>query len=301
MAMIQAGDVKAQVMGAANQAVGQVVGAVAAMAPGQQLMGVDISPQGVMLSQHNSECCRCCCCQPNIQWDLHDHQSGNIEGMMGTPGKIFIQEEAPWIGRCMSFACPGGREIKYTVYEGSAPPKDTPPSGRVLMTHEKGCSCPVNVLVPTDPQVRIPCCFQPMPYLITKDANGQKLGTSKYVCDICLFIPKFDVFDANDQHVYRVRPDVCLGCCVKCNFGGPKGKCCRVPFPIREPKEPYNQIGNAVIGDLWAGIKHECCTKRNIYEIIYPPEVVTMNNQAMKATLIGAGLLVDITTFEQEQ
>eukprot|EP00746_Dinoflagellata_sp_MGD_P166950 gnl/MRDRNA2_/MRDRNA2_97202_c0_seq1.p1 gnl/MRDRNA2_/MRDRNA2_97202_c0~~gnl/MRDRNA2_/MRDRNA2_97202_c0_seq1.p1 ORF type:complete len:307 (+),score=48.82 gnl/MRDRNA2_/MRDRNA2_97202_c0_seq1:106-1026(+) len=303
MNAVAVGDVKAQVVGAANQVAGQVVGAVAAMAPDQQLMGVDVTPQGVIVKQHTSECCRCCCCQPNIDWDIHDFREGNYDGLFTESGKMFIKEESSWLGRCMSFQMPGHRATKYTVYEGGAPPKDTPPTGRVLFIHEKGCSCPVNVLIAMGDggQLRVPCCFQPMPYLITKDANGTKLGTSKYVCDMCLFIPKFDVFDANDQHVYRVRPEVCLGCCPKCNFGGAKGKCMRIPFPIREPKEPYNQIKGAVIGDLWAGVKHECCTKKNLYELKYPPEVVATNNQAMKATLFGTALLVDITTFEQDQ
>merc|ERR1712146_730020 len=52
----------------------------------------------------------------------------------------------------------------------------------------------------------------------------------------CCFVPKYDVLDANGTPKYRLRPDTCVaGLCVQCRCDGKKGKCCRVPFVIRDP------------------------------------------------------------------
>ena len=67
-------------------------------------------------------------------------------------------------------------------------------------------------------------------------------------------------------------------------------------FYLRNP-ETNDKIGDGQISDLWLGLKNECCHKRNMYAIQYPPGAT----DAMKKTLIGTALLVDITVFEQEQ
>jgi len=146
-----------------------------------------------------------------------------------------------------------------------------------------------------DGVIRCPCCCF-LPYLNTRDRSGQLIGTSKYMCDHCLFVPKFQVMDAQGREVYRVRPDTCvLGCCVRCKCGGVKGKCCRVPYVIRDPRTNA-PIEDAEIVDMWAGFKNECCTRKNIYGIKFPSQA----SQQMKASLIGTALLIDITMVEQE-
>ena len=51
-----------------------------------------------------------------------------------------------------------------------------------------------------------------------------------------VFVPKFDIYDANGTKKYRLRPDTCVGgCCIMCRCGGEGGKCCRVPFIVRDP------------------------------------------------------------------
>lgn len=213
---------------------------------------------------------------------------------------MFVKEEAAYVGRCFSFCLPAMRPTKYTVYEGSEV------GGRIVMTHEKECSCPVNVLVgcANDAQIRIPCCLccGALPYLITKDADGKVLGKSVYVCDEYLCVPKYDVLDANGVQVYRVRPDVCCGgCCVKCVSCRGFGNCQRVPFFIRQPKEPFEPIPGATIGDLDSDLTHECCTRQTLYKITYSTDVLMKNDQAIKATLMGTTLLVDLTWNEIEQ
>ena len=142
--------------------------------------------------------------------------------------------------------------------------------GPVIFTHEKartnGVSCGLG-------DKRCPCCYN-LPYLETKDSNGKPLGHTEYVCDMCLFVPKFDVFDANGNKAYRIRPDTCVGgLCVMCRCGGNGGKCCRVPFIIRDPntQEPlkaggYEGSGESMaqITSLWTGLKR-CCLRKDAY------------------------------------
>jgi len=257
-------------------------------APAQVEMG-----SGVMVYQKTSQCCRCCCCQPNIDWTIHDYVD-NWGHEMNLPTKMYMKEEASWCGRCMSNPWPGWRATKYTVYQGESP------GGQVLFTHEKPftCSnCPV-VMYGDGGPLRCPCCCC-LPYLETRDSNRNLLGTSRYICDTCLFVPKFQVEDRNGKPVFRVRPETCVGgLCVKCRCGnGTKGKCFRIPFPIRKPEAPYSQLDDAAITDLWAGMAHECCTNREMYSVKFP----SMATEDMKKVLIGTTLLIDITLNEQDQ
>merc|ERR1719162_2735637 len=100
----------------------------------------------------------------------------------------------------MSCCFPGARATTWTVHRGH----DT--SGPVVMRHEKGttCShCPAVCLADSGEILRVPwCCC--LPYLATVDQDGNLLGTTRYVCDMWLCVPKFDVFDAQDQRMFRV-------------------------------------------------------------------------------------------------
>mmetsp|Transcript_65460 Transcript_65460/g.206890 ORF Transcript_65460/g.206890 Transcript_65460/m.206890 type:complete len:147 (-) Transcript_65460:284-724(-) len=141
------------------------------------------------------------------------------------------------------------------------------------------------------------CCF--LPYLDTKDAQGNLLATTNYLCDECLCVPKFSVTRPTGDEMYRIRPDTCfMGMCVECKCDGAKGKCCRVPFYIRKPDPSMEKLdaGEAVIVDLWAGFKNECCTRRNVYQIRFP-KGAGVNE---KAALMGSTLLVDLVLYEQE-
>jgi hypothetical protein len=62
--------------------------------------------------------------------------------------------------------------------------------------------------------------------------------TSSILFSLLVFVPKFDVFDGNGTKKYRLRPDTCIGgCCVMCRCGGKGsgGKCCRIPYIVRDP------------------------------------------------------------------
>jgi hypothetical protein len=136
--------------------------------------------------------------------------------------------------------------------------------------------------------------------MVTLDHEGNVLGRSEYLCDECLFVPKFHIKIA-DEVQYYVRPDTCFfGMCILClccDSTKKAAKCCRVPFYIRDPatKEKLDG-GEAYISDLWAGWKHECCTQRDLYAVKFPSNATT----AAKAAIMGAAHLMDITIFEQE-
>jgi len=147
--------------------------------------------------------------------------------------------------------------------------------------------------------------------LETLDASGERLGRTDYVCELCLFVPKMDVSDSQDRVRYRLRPDTCcLGLCVRPRCGGSGGKCCTVPFLVREPgtgkpvmtnhrvqSDEKFGVGdeNAQVTQLWTGLKR-CCTRKNAYALRFPANA----DSAMKATLTGATLLVDLSFTESD-
>ena len=93
------------------------------------------------------------------------------------------------------------------------------------------------------------------------------------VCS-CLFPPPVNkVKDAQGQTQYLVRPDTCCGgCCVMCVCKGGAGKCCAIPFKIRdhETKQTLEGAGGgeAEVVKLWSGMAKECCGRNN-YSIRY--------------------------------
>jgi len=256
----------------------------------------DLAGVGLIVKQKNSECCRCACCQPNMEWTFHDYKEEfNAEEKL--PTRFTALENASWCGRCNSCYAPGFRGTNYNVYQGEITP-ETAAQGKVILTHSKETSCGSTCYMGTcnDVPLRVPMCCC-LPYLATKDPSGAILGTTKYVCDAYLCVPRFSIHGpgAEAPMQYLVAPDTCcLGCCVKCNCGGKGAKKCRVPFLVRDPTT-MAPIGDAKITDLWAGLKKECCTKQNMYSIKYPEQAST----ALRATMMGAALLVDLIVYEQ--
>ncbi|GMH46209.1 hypothetical protein TrRE_jg8547 [Triparma retinervis] len=277
------------------------------LAPGtitmERLEDIDV----MVLSQATSQCCRCLCFQPSINFTMTEGKSNvsnydevRQEQLDEVGG--WIAEEATLCGRTMSSCFPGGRSTKWGEKSDEFGGIDPASHGKVIFTHEKdrtnGVSCGLG-------DKRCPCCCN-LPYLETKDANGTPIGRTQYVCDSCLCVPKFDVFDGMGRQTYRIRPDTCFGgLCVQCRCGGGGGKCFRVPFIIRDPvtHEPLKASGSkgggevkAQITSLWTGMKR-CCQKKDSYAIHFPEGA----SREMKATLIGSNILIDMAIFEQEE
>lgn len=265
----------------------------------------------IIVSQSTSQCCRTGCCQPSINWVLRE--ADNFHG--GNPHleyeqQAWIHEESTFFMRCCSGIAPGCREVKYVQHSSKIPPsvvsgedfrwctcqRDVLSKGLteedrnrdVIATHEKPQTCTAC------------CCYEP--YLETKDENGNVIGKTQYVCDWCIFVPKFDIFDGNGTKKYRLRPDTCVGgLCVMCRCGGKGGKCCRVPFIVRDPitfSPIKGNVGqeNAQVTELWSGLKNECCTQRTSYHLVFPDDAPAED----KLTLIGSSILIDIVYVEQD-
>uniref|UniRef100_A0A0G4F518 Phospholipid scramblase n=1 Tax=Chromera velia CCMP2878 TaxID=1169474 RepID=A0A0G4F518_9ALVE len=259
--------------------------------PLQQRMLADM--EGFILKQDNSECCRCCCCQPEIDWRVYSYREDfSHEDLRDFKTLFFVKEKSPWCGRACSYCTPGARPITYEVFSG------TQPVGVPVMTHRKRATNGVNVfLLATDGgSIRIPCCCN-LPYLETW--KGEELqGRTRYLCDEMCCVPKYAVSDASGRERYRIRPDTCcLGCCVACKCDGKNSKCCRIPFYLRDPQTDVKiNNGNVAIEDRWAGLKAECCTRKNVYALPFPDDA----DDPMRNVLLGAAILVDVTVFEQD-
>jgi len=278
----------------------------------------------LIVAQSTSQCCRRGCFQPSINWVI-------AEGDNFEPGKNpfeldsvgWIHEESTFVGRWLSECSAGCRGIKYVQHSGPPPASilgendkwfrcqcgDTTDNlseedrnSNIVATHEKKQTCGMYFWA-------LPCLcnFCGLPYLETKDgSSGEVLGKTQYVCDLCCFVPKYDLLDASGNQMYRLRPDTCVaGLCVRCRCDGNKGKCCRIPFVLRDPvtEDPIpsgatlaGKVVNAMVDALWSGWKNEFCSMKNAYHVTFPTDMTAEK----KAVLMGSTLLVDVTVFEQQ-
>lgn len=291
--------------------------------------------EDLVIAQSTSQCCRCCCFQPSINWVMaqgNNFQPGSDPFTLDSVG--WIHEESTFCGRWWSWILPGCRKVKYVQHHGPAPAsilgenqewfrcqtQETTKGldlediqSNIVATHEKNWTCGYCFNF-GDLSFPICNCF-PLPYLETRNSQGTVIGQTRYVCDACCFVPKLDVVDAMGEPKWRLRPDTCCaGICVRCRCGtGKGGKCFRVPFLIRHPvtKEPLhsqtqtqtNDAQNqemyhkAQIDVLWAGWKHVCCTQQNAYHVAFPEDITAED----KLLLMGSTVLVDLVMFEQKE
>lgn len=253
---------------------------------------------GYIMKQKNSECCRFLCCQPNMEFTTHDYRE-ELKPNEQLETRYTVLETASYCGRTCSFCAPGSRSTTYRMYPGQINVSGDAGAvfgSPIVMSHEKEGTFGADCLLccSNDGNIRVPCCCN-LPYLTTKDGEGNVLGVTRYVCNICCLVPRFSVENPQGARMYELSPDTCcLGCCVRPRCGGGGAKCCRVPFIIRHPVTSQ-PVDDGKIVDLWAGLAREACTRQNMYQIKFPASA----DQAMRATLLGAALLVDLVVFEQ--
>lgn len=270
-----------------------------------------------MIVQQQTNLCfifRTCCCQPNMgEWNVSTFKPMPVatsDLFEGTP-VFFIQEDAPYVGRCFSHVriaqsvssltfcaqfCdfvqlwPGFRQTTFNVHKGP----DT--TGRIAYQHKKDWTLSHSCLLGYDDHchaIRLPCCCL-LPYLDTLDENGQLLGTTRLECSICVCIPRYAIFDPQGQPVLVIRPDTCCGCCVSCRCQRGINKC-SIAFHLRN-YQTMEKLGDedVAIRDIWPGCRAGCCSRRSVFNTKFPQNV----DDSVKATLMGSALLMDMTLFE---
>lgn len=284
-------------------------------APARQSMLLNevVASPGFVMKQKNSECCKCLCCQPNMQWSLHDYKE-QFRVEEEWPIRYTMLEESSQCGRACSFCMPAHRTSKYFMFQGDV---NMPANGQasslvgqhpVIMTHEKNCTCGVNMFLcfgQNGEQIRVPCCAN-LPYLTTRDASNNVIATTRVICQPCVCVPKFTLENSQGRVTHMISPDTCCGgMCVACQCGS-GASTVRIPFFIRDISNTYMHLDNdAKISDMWSGLKKECCTRQNWYQIKYPaPDDRTAHRNidivSLRAGMIGAALLIDMALFEQQ-
>jgi len=267
----------------------------------------------VVLAQSTSMCLRKGCCRPSINWVLLDSSNFEPTTVMN-PFDLpsvggWIHEESTFFQRCLC-SSPGCRETKF-IHHSGLPPKslgeedrhccriqDKPTSS--FLTHEEINQNIVAVHEKENTCGPAFCCC--LPYLRTTDNEGRYMGETKYVCDECIFVPKFIILDKHGDPKFLLRPDTCcMGLCMVPRFGGRGGKCCRLPFLVRDPytfqpKLSNTHEGKAQVTELWSGLVNEVCFKRHAYHVAFPSDATVED----KLVLIGSSILVDVAFFEQD-
>jgi hypothetical protein len=279
----------------------------------------------LILAQTTMLCLRHGCCRPSINWVMQsasNYEPGSSPFQLPHVGG-WIHEESTFCQRCCFGHISGCRETKFVQHAGNPPRRlqqedgsccviQTEPTSaelsptdltsQVIATHEKEMTCSTGCAC-----CSCCCCCGPAPYLRTKDTDtGMVLGETRYVCDECLFVPKFHVFMAphGGSVRYILRPDTCCcGLCVMPRCGGRKDKCrCRVPFLIRTPTNGNDPVyanvheGKAQITSLWTGLFNEVCYKRRAYHVAFPAEA----SPEERVVLMGSALLVDVVLYEHD-
>lgn len=277
-------------------------------APKQEVMDSNIekffSPdkEGLLVKQTMRGCCQeCLGCEAKsefkiaeMKWDRMDGYKVSEEGM-NEPDIMYALEESSC---CCRLCWRDGRPFNMQVSEGAEK------GGQGIVNFVKPCSFPLYFSIPTkDGSIDCPCCCL-LPKVDTTLPAGAPLGnSSRYICDINLFVPKLE-YSEGGAPVYILKPETCCGgCCIACNCCSGKGSI-YIPFYFHDPSSG-NLIGGAKYDDekvpqirkLWAGLKKECCSTADTFAVMFP-EGISANR---KAGLLGLTFLLDFTVFERQQ
>ena len=123
-----------------------------------------------------------------------------------------------------------------------------------------------------------PCCLQS---LEVESPPGNVIGSVKQKWSI--WIPKYNIKDETGKTVYYIEGPCCTCSC----FGGD------VDFKIYNEVDHGKEVGR--ISKKWSGLAKEYFTDADNFGISFPPGA----SGKMKATLLGACMLIDFMYFEQ--
>ena len=243
----------------------------------------------------------CFGCEAQTEYRVY---SGHVEQgqprAQGIPPVGHLLEESS----CLARACCGasrGFQMNFTAPDAE---------GKKILVFKKGWSLPICCVVPAgeNGSISCPCCCC-LPSLETYQIDGagdsgSLIGSTEYVCDQNLCVPKFVVKDHNGAPSYLVRPETCCGgCCLVMRCGGKGSRLMYIPFLVRDPASgaplPGAVAGGppAQIEKVWAGLKKECCSDADNFQVMFPANAGTHE----KANLLGATVLLDFSFFETQK
>lgn len=273
------------------------------MKGGGNLIAEILGPKDSLLVKQTMRGClqECLGCEAKSEYKVsnidHSYLEGTRlkEGAMTLPDELYIIEES---GCCIRCCLKDGRPMVLKVSQGGEP------GGAPVMEMRKPCGCPVMITIHTDNgDVDCPCCCM-LPELTSFTPEGQELNKTKYVCDMCLYVPKF-MYSEGGKDVYKIRPETCCGgCCILCECK--KGKP-SIPFYFWNPENDQKIEGaqggpTPVIEKVWAGMKKECCSTADNFVVIFPPgDNGGPCTNERKAGMLNATMLVDFVFFEGRQ
>jgi len=223
----------------------------------------------------------------NIDWEYLEGTKLK-EGAMTLADELYILEES---NCCYRICCKEGRPFVLHVTTGGEA------GGQPVVQYRKPMGCPIMFKIPAgeNGDVSCPCCCM-LPFVTAFDPSNNELNKTRYVCDMCLYVPKF-MYSEGGTDIYKIRPETCcMGCCIVCKCA--KGKP-SIPFyfwdPATDEKIPGASPGQEpVIEKVWAGMKKECCSTADNFVVMFPPGC----DAKRKAGLIGSTMLVDFVFFE---
>lgn len=282
------------------------------VAPSQELMARVVGPdvEAISVQQTMRGCFQeCLGCEAESEYRIyHGHIEEGQARAEGIPQVGHLLESSP----CLCRFCLGvSRSFTMPLTLGE-PTKEggNTTYGPKVLEFRKPLSNPICFHVPVNEggdTVPCPCCCF-LPKLETFDNENTLLGSTKYICDTNLLVPKFGVFGPDGTQKYLVRPETCCGgCCVMIRCGG-KGsaKSVYIPFLIRDPTTQAPLMSNLKLGGedatarinkVWSGFKKECCSDADNFQVLFP-QGATMHD---KANLLGANVLIDFAYFETQK
>lgn len=202
-----------------------------------ELVYVKQKPKGV--------CLECFCCAQNDEFGI-----GSELGGWSPDGSdaLYVVEDTSLFCRFCFGTC---RESKLELKMGGTAEGQTMAAFfRPLRCLVGPCKC---------------CCFQEIK--VTDSTNQAELGSVREAFWCC--VPSFKVLDHGGDHVYDLhQPTCCGGCCVNCFDKGGCG-CLRVPFYFYPPGGKEEERNGELV-KIWAGLKKECCTNANNFELRPP-------------------------------
>ena len=215
----------------------------------------------------------------------------------GLPQIGYLLEESP----CILRACCGASRpfaMPFSVPDAT---------GTRMLVFKKGWNLPICCVIPikdADP-LNCPCCCC-LPRLenfaVSQGGSEAPIGSASYLCDVHLCVPKFMTYDASGLPRYLVRPETCCcDCCIVVRgCGGRQSRALYTPFYIRHPITgdmlPGAVGGNAHISKVWSGLKKECCSDADNFQIVFPAG----SDSVDRANLLGATVLMDFAYFESQ-